>query len=86
MPSMGSFLHRLRFQVVGIGVIQHQPRNLVHVQVGKGAHVVAAEGRSYQDIRPANAGMVKRSMQLLGDVHAGTGHGPGSLNPAPARS
>jgi len=58
--SMFLFLHRLRFDVGGIGVIQPQPRNLIHVQVRKGAHVVAAEGASHQNAAPANASTVKR--------------------------
>ena len=44
VSSMCLFLHLLRFEVVGIGVNLDQPRNLIHIQVGKRADVVAAEG------------------------------------------
>src|SRR6185437_8183594 len=45
VSSMCFFLHCLRFQIVGIGVIQHQSCYLVNIPVGKHADVVAAEGR-----------------------------------------
>ena len=44
VSSMFLFLHCLRFEVGGIGVNHDQPRNLVHVQVRKRAHVVATKG------------------------------------------
>jgi len=59
MSSMCLFSHRLRFKVVGIGVIQYQPRNLVHVQVRKRADVVAAVGARHQDIGAGDPGIVK---------------------------
>jgi hypothetical protein len=55
------FSHCLRFKVVGIGVNQHKPRNLVHVQVRKLAHVIASEGGSDQNVGAADTGMMKRS-------------------------
>ena len=86
MSSMLLFLHRLRFEVVGIGVNQYQPRNLVHVQVRKRAHVVAAEGGSHQNVGPGDAGMCSavRSSSAMRTLVRGMG--PGSLNPVPARS
>jgi hypothetical protein len=59
--SMCFFSHRLRFKVVGIGVNQYEPRNLVPVQLRKRAHVIAAEGGSHQNVGPTDAGMMKRS-------------------------
>ena len=70
----------------GIGVIQHQPRNLVHIEVRKGAHVVAAEGAFPPGCRAQQCGMVKRGIKLLAMCTLVRGMGPGSLNPAPARS
>jgi hypothetical protein len=59
VSSMCLFLHRLWFEVVGIGVIQDQPCNLIHVQVRKRAHVVAAEGVSHQNVGPSDVGTMQ---------------------------
>ena len=76
MSPMRLFSHRLRFKVVGIGVNQNEPGNLVHVEVCKRAHIVASEGGPHQDVGPADAGMVKRSAQLLSDMHTAPRHRP----------
>ena len=60
MRSMCLFLHRLRPNVVGIGVNHYQACNLVHVQVGERAHVVAAEGAPHQNVGPGDAGTMQR--------------------------
>ena len=83
---MSLFLHRLRFEVVGIGVVEDQPRNLVQVQVRKRAHVVPAESGSHQNVGPRDAAIMKRGAQLPAMRTLLRGMGPGSLNPAPARS
>lgn len=49
------FLHCVRFKVGGVGVIHNEPRNLVHVQVGKSAYVVAAKGVPHQNIGSGDA-------------------------------
>ena len=59
MSSMCLFLHRLRFEVVGIGVIQDQPRNLIHVQGRERSHVVAAKRVSYQNVGPSDVGTMQ---------------------------
>ena len=47
MSSVSLFLHRLHLEVV-FALIQDQPRNLIHIQVRKRAHVVAAVGVPHQ--------------------------------------
>ena len=59
MSSMCLFSHRLRFNVIRIGVIQDQPRNLTHVEVRKRPHVVAAKGVSHQNVGPGDAGTMQ---------------------------
>ena len=62
-------------QATDVGFDQHQARDLGGVSLGEGADVIAAEGIPDQDVGPADAGMVKRAVQLIGDAHAGARHG-----------
>jgi hypothetical protein len=48
--------HRLRSNIVGIGVIQDQPRNFTHVQIGERPHVVAAKRVTHQNVRSGDVG------------------------------
>ena len=77
------FLHRLRSNVVGIGVNQHQPRNLAHVPIRKGAYDVATKGMADQNVLAFYTGFVQRTVQLIGDPHAGARHGTGVAEPSP---
>src|SRR5580765_3914072 len=71
------FLRLFWQQVIGIGFDQHEPGNLAHVQVCEGAYVVAAEGMTDQNIWSFYSSVLQRTVQLLGDAHAGTRHGAG---------
>src|SRR5262249_52337279 len=53
-----------------VGFDQHHSGNLWHVTHRKGAHVVASEGVSDQDVRPGNTCLVKSGVQLVRDLHA----------------
>jgi hypothetical protein len=86
VAAMIVFLHLFWQQVVGIGFDQHEPGNLAHVQVREGAYVVAAEGMTDQNIwsfAPVFRNALCSSWAMRTLVR---GMGPGSLNPAPARS
>ena len=67
----------LRLEFVRIRIDHHQSRDFGHIPVRKHAHIVPAEGRTRQNVGPANTGIVQRPMQLLGGTHARARHGAG---------
>jgi hypothetical protein len=58
-----------------VGFHQHHASNLRHVARREGAHVVATEGVSDQDVRPTNTCLVKCGVQLVRDLYAGAREG-----------
>ena len=83
LPAVILFPHLFRLEILGIRLDHHEPCYLRQVALRKGAHAVAAERITDQDIRPSDAGVVKRGMQLVRDAHARAWHGTGIAEPGP---